>query len=323
MKKKRILKSERNAVNAVDSSVKPRLLYLIIVFFWSLYVYFTFSAPASNILQISPILLIIIRISIAIPYLLIWLAAGFSFIQIKQYALSLRPSRESFAFDIIATGILLLLASLILSTTFSSVRSFYAGNEFIRPLLTVITNYMYVFPYLTAFALFLYGANELNQLVANNKISFTKYFIYGIPLLLFAYIWLELIFSNENRVLAPNPDIGASYYLKDSLLILTIVIPSLVTWFMGFLAFLKMRIYYQHVKGYIYRRALIFFISGLASIIFASIFLQALLSLGPGRLLLLGLNNLLIIIYLFVFMQVIGFFLVAKGSGKLTKIETV
>lgn len=321
------LTSKNQAVKLAEKAVKSHPLYLAILGFWIFYIYFTFTSPsdttAQKLLNISDLQVNLIRITVGIPYLLIWLSAAFSFVKIKRYAVAIAPSRESKAFNNIATGVLILLGSLILTTIFSMLRNYFIDMPEIRPILTVLTNYAYVIPYLIAFGFIFYGSTKLYKTIEEVKIPTKTILLYAVPFVIFTYVWLESIFTNEFRIIEPASNIGASYYLKDSLLVLTIVIPSLMCWGMGFLAFIKLRIYLLKVKGLIYKRALKSFVYGFAGIIFASIFLQALLSLGPRRLLDLGLSNLLIIIYLFLIIQGIGFFFVAKGAKNLTKIESV
>jgi len=86
---------------------------------------------------------------------------------------------------------------------------------------------------------------------------------------------------------------------------------------------MQLRTYYKKVTGIIYRRSLSSLVYGFFSVIVASIFLQALLSLGPRRLLDLGLERLLTLIYIFLILQACGFLLITRGARNLTKIEAV
>lgn len=318
-------KAKNESVSLAIRSVKISPIMIVVLALWGIYVYISFTTPTNpqSPIQLSPLQLILLRLSVVVPYLLTWLAAAYSTVKIKRYALAIRPSKESEAFNNISKGIAVLMASLILSTFASSIRSYFAGYEQLRSVLTIITNYAYVFPFLIAFIFLLKGAIQLARQNAAFKIPFINYFLFAIPLIALAYVWLELIFSNQFRVIAGGGSQFASYYLKDSLLILTIVLPSLFAWIMGFLAVINLRMYYKKVSGILYKRALSSLFYGFVSVIFASIFFQALLSLGARRLLDLGLERLLALIYIFVFLQALGFFLISRGARKLTKIEAV
>lgn len=293
---------------------------------WAGYLYLTLSAPydSSNQLHLTKEVTNLIRLSIAVPYLLIWLAAAYSFVKIKRYAIAIKPSIESSAFNKIANGVLILLGSLILASYSNSLKNLLVDNATLRPILTIITNYAYVFPYLFGFILLFKSAKELLNQHMNVKIPFSNYIVLGIPLVVFVYVWLELIFTNETRVIAvTEASKFATYYLPDSILILTIVIPSLITWVLGVLTVIKFRLYYHRVKGILYKIALSTMIQGLVGVILGSVFLQSLLSLGSKRLIELGLDSLLLVIYFFLFLQAVGFYLIARGANKLTKIENV
>lgn len=264
-----------------------------------------------------------IRLTIAIPYLFIWLAAMYSYLQTKRYANLISPSQESTAFAKIAFGILMLLGSLITATLLNSLRSMLAQNADIRPFLTILTNYAYVLPYLVAFIYLFNAAFELVSQQIEFTIPIMKSALYSLPLFILAYIWLEFIFTNQYRVTAPPMSLFASYYLKDSLLILTIILPSLLTWAIGLLAVIKLRMYHEKVKGIIYKKSLSAFVYGFITVILGSILLQSLLSLGPQRLLDLGLGKLLGVIYIFLLAQIIGYFSIARGANNLSKIESV
>lgn len=324
--KKKIEKIKKNeSVMLTVESIDARPFYITIVILWSIYSFLTLTAPniSPNQLHISQQTLNILRLSFAIPYLLIWLSAAYSYIKIKRYAAAISPSNESSAFRKVGTGILLLLCSLVISTFASTSRNIMVDNAQMRPILTILTNYAYVFPYLFAFILLYKSTKEFGLQNPNLKFTARNCIHYGIPLILLAYVWLELIFTNPYRVVPGNASKFASYYLKDSLLILTIVIPSLISWFIGLLSVIKLKIYYKKVSGKIYKRALSSLVNGLSGVIAASVFLQALLSLGPQRLLDLGLEKLLGFIYLFLIIQALGFYFIARGASNLTKIESV
>lgn len=324
MSKKVKRKNKNESITLATSLVKAHPFYIFIVVLWGLYLYFFMQSPNTTTGQIhvSDQQLQLLRLSVAAPYLLIWLSAAYAYVKIKRYAVGIRPSVESHAFDRIATGILLLLSSLILSTILSTLRTYLTDFPETRPILTILTNYAYVLPYLLAFGFLLKGTRELVHQQTNFKVPAKTYIFYGVSLAIFSYFWLEVIFTNQAR-LNPGPASQfATYYLKDSLLILTIVIPALLTWIIGTLTVIKLRIYFKKLKGIIYKRAISSLVSGLIGVIFGSIFLQALMALGTQRLVVLGLGRVLLLIYVFLFIQVLGYFLIARGANKLTKIET-
>jgi hypothetical protein len=322
---KKITKNKFESVSLAEKIIPSRPIYLTIALLWIAYLYMTLNSPDSsqNVFNISKQIIDFLRLTIALPFLFIWLAAAYSYIKIKRYAVAISPSKEAAAFQLMATGIIIFMVSMVLSALISGLRTYYVNFADLRPVLTILTNYTYVWPYLLAFILLLKSSLELSRQQISVKIPLISFFIYGIPILLLAYIWLEWIFTNQNRVIPPIESSFASYYLKDSLLVLTIVIPSLITWIIGALAIFKLRSYYHKVKGVIYKQALSSIIYGLIGVITTSIILQALLSLGSRRLTELGLTSVLGVVYLFLITQGLAFFFMARGANNLTKIESV
>lgn len=323
-RKSKLKKPKNNALDKAKDALNSGPLYLAVCLLWVTYVYLTFHSPSNSsqeIFKLSKQTIDILRITVALPYLVIWLTAIYSFIKMKRYSLSIAPSKEGLAFGAIANGILILAASLIASTLISSVRAIIVSNNVLRENLTILTNYSYVFPYLLAFGLLYYGAREMSKQLAIYEVPVKSYFIWGIPFIIFTYYWLESIFTNPNRMVDVGRDITATYYLKDSLVIMTIVLPSLAMWGLGFSGLVRLRLYYQQVTGLIFKRALSFVVTGFSGIIIGSVFLQALLALGTQRLVGLGLGPILLAIYLFLAIQLLGFFFLAKGAKKLTDIE--
>jgi hypothetical protein len=304
-------------------SIQPRMLYAVVFLAWDLYLLLTLSAPATsaNQFHIAPVVLVFLKLTIALPYLVIWLSATYSFICVKNYAFSIHPSPEWRAFTDLSHGVAILLLSLIFSTIAGSLRPHFALHEFWHPMFTIITNYTYVFPYLVAFYFFYHSARSLAPLAHADKQSPWRSLVYAVPFIVFVYFWLETIFTNTARMTTHSMTLEATYYLKDSLLILTIIIPSLLSWALGLQTYLLLSQYYQHVKGLLYKRALSSFVYGLASVILGSIVLQAVLSVGSTRLYHLGLGGLLLIIYIFLVIQTIGYMLLAHGAQNLSRIE--
>lgn len=243
-------------------------------------------------------------------------------IRLRRYTKAIGNNEESQGFTYFFKGMIILLIGLMLTSLVPTLKGVLHTQGRSTQALTITTNYAYVIPYLLAFWCFFLGARKLSSRIREKNSTLT-YIFYGALLTMFAYIWLDLIFTNSSRTVSTNPAIPATYYLRDSLIILTIVLPSFIAWILGFLGVLELRRYGTQVKGILYRSALRSFIKGVGGVIIGSVLLQGLLSLGTARLLQLGLDKLLIIIYMFLIIQGLGFFFIAQGSRRLTKIESV
>lgn len=299
----------------------PQGFYFLVFLLWDAYLFLTLQSPitASNSLGLSDGTITFLRLTIAVPYLVIWIAAAFAVVKIRKYAVAIKGSKEAPAFHAFALGIFILLVGLVASAFLSTARNLVGADSTWRPALTILINYSYVFPYLGAFWLMLQGSRRLAD--QTNATALSKNLIFYVLVLIgLAYLWLNLIFTNSTRAVSQG-DSPATYYLADSLIVLSIVIPSLLTWFWGLKIGDQLRQYYHLVKGIIYRASLRRFVRGVQLVVLASVILQGIMALGAERLFQLGLGKLLGIIYLFILAQGLGFFLIARGAKRLAKIE--
>lgn len=102
----------------------------------------------------------------------------------------------------------------------------------------------------------------------------------------------------------------------------TIIVPYLYAWFMGLMSCYEIIMYSQRIKGLLYKRALNRLAGGIGAVIGSSIFIQFInvvyayktnSSLGP----------LLILIYLLLVVEAIGYILIANGAKNLKRIEEI
>lgn len=191
------------------------------------------------------------------------------------------------------------------------------------PVLTILTNYTHVFFPLAGFILMLRGlrihANTVPQSIPSAARSGERVIqSIGLTFLIaVAYIWL--VFTNPNRQFPLTPDSPASYYLSDPMLVLTIIFPLLTSWALGI--FVALETNHRLINLGFGGRAKPL-MNGILLIIFSSILLQLLLSLGSSRLLALGTGGILLLIYIFVGMQATGYFLLAKGTKTIAYVSS-
>lgn len=306
--------------------LRNRATQLHIGFFglWIIYLIMLLTTPyrPSSQLNISRSGLIIVELIIALMYLAAWQAGVYSYNRLLSYSAAIKNSKESKGFRMLANSILILVIALIAATLVSSFNSHLAASGHRSSFLVIITNYLYVFPFLYAFWSFWAGSKYLASRVKSgvSPVAFTALLA---VLIIFMYFWLDSIFTNMLRTSSPDPLIPATYYLKDSLIILTIVIPSFLAWLLSIGTILNLYNYSRRVEGSIYRRALSALSWGIWVVIGGSVFLQGLQSLGTSRLLKLGLTKLIIIVFALLMLQLLGYAFVALGAKRLNKIETV
>lgn len=290
--------------------------YIFTFILWCIYVYLTFSTPqtetSKNIFDL--------RLTFALPYLLIWQISVYGWVKINDYAKSIKQNADGRALMGIANGLHYLIAGIIITALVGALRSYYIEFESAKVFATVFINYLHTILPLIGFFLIFEGSGKLMSSI-KEKTTMGNRVILIFPIIMLSIVYTWLTFTNPNRQIVPNIDTSASYYLPDILIGLTIVIPAIFGWFFGALSVVQITNYKQKVKGIIYREFFQRFVYGLIGVVFASIILQALLFLGSSRLIAIGIGPLLAIIYVFIFIQAIGFGFIAQGAKQLNKIE--
>jgi hypothetical protein len=112
------------------------------------------------------------------------------------------------------------------------------------------------------------------------------------------------------------------YYLSTPLLITTLVIPYLFTWFVALLSAYEFGLYARFAKGLLYRHALHQFSYGLVLVIAGSVanqFVDNTFGEKVGR----SLGLLLLVGYAILATTAVGLIMMALGTKKLKKIEEV
>lgn len=223
---------------------------------------------------------------------------------------------SSLALKATHNGLVWIIFSVVITALLSSLRT---ASPDLFPVLTILINYLYVFPLLIGFWIMYQG---LRSAIGMQEQKTRSFFGNDMPIktlmvLIVASFYVFLIFTNPNRQDAINSFTPASYYLPDFLIIATLIIPVIVTWWLGFsVAFLLSEVITRSVNANFFK-AQTKILYGIWAIIFTSIVLQALLSLGSGRLLSIGLGPLLGLVYLFVILQGAGYLFISLGARRL------
>jgi hypothetical protein len=311
-------------IGRIDWKSRTARLHLGVMGLWFIYVVLLLTTPftPSPQLDITRQTLRLLEVFIALMYLAAWQAAIYAYNRLANYSAAIKNSKESKGFRMLASSILILVVSLIAATFVSSINSHLAASGHRSSFLVILTNYLYVFPFLYAFWSFWTGSRYLASKVRSGVSPIAVIVLCSI-LVIFMYFWLDSIFTNMLRTASADPRIPATYYLKDSLIVLTIVIPSFLAWLLSIGTILNLDNYTRRVEGLIYRRALSALSWGIWAVIASSVFLQGLQSLGTARLIKLGLVKLILIIFALLTLQLLGYALVALGAKRLNKIETV
>lgn len=305
------------------SKHKPLIIFFIA--FTLLYLWLVFAVPADTALLnkygISSSKIQALRLTTAIPYILIWFTALYGYIKFRNYSQSIKESREGKALTLISGGLLALAVMLPFNTVLGNAASyFYHRDPDLKPALVIITNYITVIFLLYAFTVIARGAGKLQETLSYGGYSLRQKL--GIlALVIFGLLYIYLTFTNPGRrdsSLTPFK----GYYLPDWLLVLTIVLPYLYIWYSGAASALRISLYSLRVTGTLYRKALSYLAKGLAMVIVGQMAIRYLISLSPifDKA---ELQLLLLAVYVVLLIIGVGFGLIAYGARKLQKIEDV
>ncbi|HTK05388.1 MAG TPA: hypothetical protein VL500_07415 [Candidatus Eisenbacteria bacterium] len=300
--------------------------YAATVLAWTAYFTATLLAPkaaGSNPWGISPLGLLLLQLSIALPYLLTWLAGCYGVLTLRTAVRTMPDKEDAKSFARIADGVLVLLCGLVVTSFLSAARSYLRDAPQATASLTILTNYVYILAPLVGFSFIYIGSGHLRRGTSAADLPRGWGALGALILGSFAALYAWLIYTNPTRQVSTEAGIQASYYLPDALIVATIVLPFLASCVVGLLAVLRLARYYRGVSGYVYKKSTLYFIDGLLFVIFGAVLLQALQSLGSSRLLGIGLGPLLLVIYAFLIAQGLGFVFVALGAKQLSAIERV
>jgi hypothetical protein len=125
------------------------------------------------------------------------------------------------------------------------------------------------------------------------------------------------MFGNTSRQVAAEAGSFASYYISDPLIVLTIIIPLAVTWFVGLQAILQIERYVHSLSQAKWRRAIVNLFHGLLAVISSSIILQAITAFGSEQLQQVSLVLIVVIIYLFIVLQAAGYLFIRASAKQL------
>ncbi len=260
-----------------------------------------------------------LNLTVVFPYLLIWASAFYGFSTFKKYARIIKDTPEGPGFENISRGLGFLAFSLpVNSLVASSFSATVAEHQSYLAPLSIIRNYLAIILPLLAFITISNGAEKLFGLIKSRKTKVHTSDLWTIITLLIAslFSWLMIARPADNR----NP--VNVYFLPNWLIVTTLTVPYLYTWYRGAMAAYYISRYQRNVKGQLYRDSLRFLSSGIFAVILLNIFIQLITTLS-GRLYRLQLTPILLVVYLLIAMYAVGFGLIAAGAKRMKRIEEV
>ncbi len=299
--------------------MKRKWQYGLALAVWLVYLVLSYN-PAQNAASaakyhLSSLVLIILSASLSLPFLVCWLlgVAGWSYL--REYTHRLSGGVDQKGYQNILRGLTILIIGLMLPAFISSLYVHYSGSA-TGPVRTWVTTYSnLIFP-LVGFSLMYLGSRQLLQSLQLKTTPWAKFTTVLIPISVFAIFYVSMVFSNPARQTSADPSLPATYFLPDVLIVLTIVVPVIVTWGMGLLMALNLENYSHYVRSH-QKPGLVSIYNGSLAIIGGTILSQALASLGSTRLSALNLALILLLVYVLLVTIGIGYGLIARGAKRL------
>lgn len=265
--------------------------------------------------------LTVLSLTVIIPYLIIWALALFGYFRLKAYAERIKKSRDGLAFGDLARGLYWLALWMPLSSVTSALASYFAiHNPGLVANMIRLTNYMVVLLLFVSSYYLHRGASALREMVHARVHPFIERWLQLLGLAL-AAAYIYLIFHDPYYHHPPADSPTASSFLPAWLLLITLVLPRLITWYLAVKAVWNLYLYSQNIPGELYRGIVRRATWGLGVVVLMGItirFIATLSTLNRAKL-----GSVLLLIYLLLAIMAAGYLLLAKGCKELADIEKV
>jgi len=258
----------------------------------------------------------ILGLLLGIPRIIVWFAAFYGFWRLDQYTMAIRKTVDGRAFMHVSRGLRWLAWGLPLS---GIVGNLTGGITHAHPGFdtagVLITHFITLIISLVSFSFISTGSRELLDSTGKQMpMSGLRVFALG-----FIFIGVAYCYATVRGVIVQH---GHPYHMPMWLILLTVVIPYLYAWLMGFLAAYDFSLYRKHSSGLLYKSALNKLAGGLGLIIITSVLLQYITS-TLTYLRRITLDWRLVGVYIILLVYATGFILLARGANQLKMIEEV
>ena len=264
--------------------------------------------------------IIILSLTIILPYVIIWFIALLGYTRLKNYTSVIRKSKDGDAFNKISRGILAFAVWLPISAITSTALSnavknnpdqihYFVWLNLFASLLLLSYGFYYVYT----------GSRKLVYMVKNRHYTRIQHLCSAIFAGL-VVLYIFVIFQDPSRQFASGEVDRATYYLPDWLIVSAVLIPRLIMWTAGLLAVYNLYLYRKNVKGFIYKRALKNLAFGFSVVVLTIIGLRYLES-ASSYLVDASLGALLMLYYAILVVMAVGYIYIARGARNLQRLE--
>jgi hypothetical protein len=303
--------------------------YLAILAFWLISVALSLSQTGAEVVarySISGAYLLFLKIGFSVPMLLMWLMIAYAALSFNRYSEQIIDFQDGKGFKYIGQSLFILLFSGIFSNYVSQIggifKEIHGSSIETTNTITIVQNYFVIFLALLAYIQIFRGARVLLSSI-NKNINWKKVSAYVLaPLGAVAIVYLWLIFNNQYRTSSDNSLIRATYALPDILILFTVAVPYLVSWFFGLTALFGIVQFSKNTSGVIYKASLNKFVAGISIVIILTIILQFITQFGDFWSTL-GFGSLIAVVSVIFIIIIIGYYMVASGAYFLEKLENI
>lgn len=296
--------------------------YLALAIASVLYIVTSLIAPLGpNRFNLTPAKTHVLQLSLLLPIVVIWWIAFYGAERFKNYTSKIKSDKDGRALDTIATGLVILVATIILNGLFGVLRSWAVQGNWLAAF-TNLSNHLSALGPLIAYSYMFAGSLQLRKLIKKRKISHTRLIVLTTLLVLIAAVYIKTIVSYKYLSSTPDQSRYSSFYMSGALVFLTIGLPYLIGWGLAIASAINIAEYSNQVKGIVYRSMLLRFVIGTYLVVAFYIIVQMLIAFSTFFAKA-GLGTLLLIVYLLIIGYAVGFVLIASGVKKLSRIEKV
>lgn len=298
-----------------------RRYYGLVVAAWLVYILLTILAPASQNtqVQLSETARLVLTATLLIPYMLTWLIAVVGWFHFNRFASDTKRkhARNYAGFRLISQGLGILIFDLISIPLINAARKVWAADGDAAAILTTLSNYLHIIIPLAAFICLFLGSRKLIQ-SSHYALAVRSTMLPSlVATTLFTVLFTIAIFGNTSRQVAVEGGSFASYYISDPLIVLTIILPLAATWFIGLQSILQIERYVHSLSQVKWRHAIVHLFHGLLAVICSSIILQGITAFGSEQLQQVSLILIVVIIYLFIVLQAVGYLFIRASAKQL------
>lgn len=260
---------------------------------------------------------LMIRLSISVVEVVLWLIAFHSAVRFKRYANSIKQSEDGKSLGYVANGLLLLVAYIV-AIGLGVVLVDLVRDSSNRNMAIAAKNYLPLGIALAS-SLYLYvGSRRLAGLAGSKRRNYRREQGYKVLFGIFALLFAINFYLHAAQA---RGDYGLHRFAYSiNVMMVSYLLPYVVIWALSLLACANLAWYARHTPGTIYKRLFNNLYLGILTVLL-SIFTFQLLLISPLDFI--GLSSGIMIVYGILFMAIFGFVLVYRGAQKLAKLEAV